>query len=257
MNEFTTNLALYGSVVMYTLMTGAILFFILAYRSKQRKHIREQEILIESFNGELQKAKIEMTEITLGRVSREVHDNIGQTMSLLLIETRSLNQLNDGKFNHSLELINKAIKDLRAVSHSLSNHQLELGLKDAIAKELDRMKQVGKYHTNLICLDDDSIEVRKSDISEQERDLLVFRCIQELLSNIMKHSKASTIEVKMVSSNDYWVKISVADDGIGFKTDTFKDGIGLKNIRDRLKLMGGGIDIKSEPTKGTCIDLTL
>jgi signal transduction histidine kinase len=73
----------------------------------------------------------------------------------------------------------------------------------------------------------------------------------------MKHSRASKIDVKMVASNDNWVKISVADDGIGFKTDTFKDGIGLKNIRDRLKLIGGHIDIISEPTKGTSIDLTL
>lgn len=257
MSEQTAQVALYGGLFMFAMMAFGILFFIVAYRSRQIQHLRERERMTEFFSSELQKARSEMTEITLKRVAQELHDNIGQSLSVLLLEARNRNVEFPGKFDSSVELLDKVIVDLRAVSHSLSSYALELGLREAITRELNRMKRAGGFEVDLECFVYEGQLSEGMEISEQERDLLLFRCIQELLSNVIRHSGAKKVKVNMWSAGERWAKIEVEDDGVGMPETAGTKGIGFKSIRDRLKLLGGTITVSSGEGKGTRIILGL
>lgn len=204
-----------------------------------------------AFQHESAKAQIEITEITLHRLSQEIHDNIGQKMALASMQLNA-NPLTTDTLENSKVLIQQSLQDIRDLSKSLNDtYQLDLGLHAGIKRELKLIEDTKKCKTSF----SECIDTKEFTLSNKE-ELILFRCIQECLSNAIKHSEASQIIVKVDESDAHYA-IEIIDNGKGFDPITTKESLGMKNLRDRINLLHGNLNITSELNKGTTISFQL
>jgi two-component system NarL family sensor kinase len=90
----------------------------------------------------------------------------------------------------------------------------------------------------------------------KNKEIISYRIIQESINNILKHAQATQINITAIQEKNS-IDITIEDNGIGFNTETLKDGLGLLNIKKRMKYLNGEIDIQSSEGNGTCIMLHL
>src|SRR3984885_1089355 len=165
-----------------------IIMLVLVYQKKQVQYFREKEQLKVTFEKEILESKLEIQEQTLKNISQEIHDNIGQVLSLAKLHINTMNcnepiSLQD-KINDSRNLIGKAIQDLRDLSKSLNTDYVnELGLIRSVEYELELIQKTGSYEIQL------DIEAKPYRLEEQQ-ELIFFRIVQEALHNIIRHAKA-------------------------------------------------------------------
>ena len=201
------------------------------------------------------------TEITLveererRRIAENLHDSLGQTLSLAYIKLSSV--VNHEEFppqvsrviNETSDLLNKAISESRTLTYDLSPPILyELGLIPAFKWKLEEIAEKHGIDTKLTG-ENENIDIQK------EFNIFLYRIVVELLNNIIKHARANLIELKIRKEKKFYY-ITVQDDGIGFKKQpktkaTMKGGFGLLSITERLDNIKGHLEIKSELGKGT------
>jgi signal transduction histidine kinase len=231
---------------------GFVFFFVIAYNNRHRKYQLEKEEIIKKFEMEKLQAQLEIQEQTLKTISGEIHDNIGQILSLVGLQLSTLPTSNEEKLEHTSSLLNKAIADLRDLSKSLDTDRItSIGIIEALDYELQLLEKTGKYTTNFE-IDGDFIEL------PPDKTIIIYRIIQEVLNNIIKHAKATVITVN-ISSNELESFITIKDNGVGFMQDdnTIINGLGLKNIAKRASLVGGIAKIESKLQQGTVITFSL
>lgn len=237
---------LFGSLMLA--LVGAFMFaMVIFYQKRKIKTIREQQRLIAQYEQAVLKAKAEIQEETLKYVGQELHDNVGQLLSLikLYLSRPDTQQQTDVR-----QLIDQAIMDIRSLSHDLNINRVEqYPLADFIEQELSRVQKVGVVKTSF------DNEGFCEPPSIQDR-LMISRIFQECINNILKHAEANHIFVKLVAEKENCV-LSIIDDGVGFEANTLHEGSGLINIYDRVKLIGGSIEITSSMGKGTKIKLRI
>ncbi|HRI19646.1 MAG TPA: histidine kinase [Panacibacter sp.] len=199
-------------------------------------------------------SQLEIQEQTFRNISQEIHDNIGQVLSLakLNLNTIPVDNFSD-KIALTEELLGKAINDLRDISKSLHPEKIiDIGLVNAISQELALVQKAAKIKTELTCIN--------GDISlGNEKSIIIFRMIQEVLHNILKHAKARNVLVE-IGKVENKTLIAVKDDGAGFNIDALTStntGIGLKSIQQRCSLINASFKIDSIPGEGTSIQLTI
>ena len=233
-----------------------ILLFFLLY--KKRQNLNQKKI--SDLNQELLQSQLEIQEQTLHKISQEIHDNIGQVLSLakLTIGTIDPNQPEgiQQRVNDSRNLVGKAIHDLRDLSRSMNTAYIsEMGLLRSIEYEVEMIRKTGKYN---IVLNVDGKPVKL----DGQKELILFRIIQEVLNNILKHADAKTVTIQ-VSYEPQHFSITITDDGKGFditlldngKNSTF--GLGLRNMQNRAQLVGASFSLASIPGKGTTVSISL
>jgi signal transduction histidine kinase len=154
------------------------------------------------------------------------------------------------KIVNSKELVSKAIHDLRNLSKSLNTDSiLASGLIKGIETELSIIDHSGKFKTEL------QLHGQATRL-DPKKELILFRIVQESLNNIIKHSNANSILVKLDFTNPY-LKIEVGDNGKGFDVNPENSGgLGLRNMKNRAELIGGDFYIISN-SNGTIITITL
>jgi two-component system, NarL family, sensor kinase len=254
---FTNQQEASYSIILFTLFVlGLIAIIVIAailYYNRRKKSQLEQEQLQHQFAQTLLQTQIEMQEQTLNKLSQEIHDNIGQVLSLAKINLNTLKAGETEKINSTKDLLTKAIHDLRHLSRSMLGEKIaEMGLPNAIEQELKAVEISGQLstrfhiHGHVLPLD-------------AQRTIILFRIVQEAISNAIKHAGATrlTIELDYTSSH---LLITIADDGKGFDQaalDVLKTGIGLKNMQNRTALIKGRFDIQSTPDSGTKISITI
>jgi signal transduction histidine kinase/ligand-binding sensor domain-containing protein len=210
---------------------------------------------------EISKHLIKSQEQERKRIAAELHDSLGQ--NLLIIKNRALigldrpdidtliNQMNDIS-----ELTSHTINEVREISYNLRPYQLDrLGLKEAIDSIIDRITRT----SSIAC----SVSIEALDRKfPKDTEINLYRIVQELLNNIVKHSQADRITVNAVDS-DGELKLTVADNGKGFDLEHIKSdphngqGFGLTGMTERVKIMNGTIDIHSSPGAGTKVTITI
>ena len=208
---------------------------------------RMSEKMLKELSGRL----IHAAEEERQRVARELHDDFGQRLSLLSLGLDTLDQESsaDGtSFHQRLQQLGNDLKELTGDVHNLS-HRLHssklrlLGLKAAL-KEV--CQQVSRQH-NL------DIQLQAGELpSELPEDLSLcfYRVAQEALNNAVKHSHSTCVEVKLGDSGgQVWMRIK--DFGVGFDSTARANGIGLAAMRERLRMVGGSLRVKSSPGVGT------
>lgn len=248
-------------ICIFLLIVGVgIVILVLIYQKKQLQYLREKEQLKVTFEKEILESRLEIQEQTFKNISQEIHDNIGQILSLakLNIHTIDCNDPKDlqEKIKDSRELISKAIHDLRDLSRSMNTDFIvDIGLLKAIAYELELLKKASACSTQL------HVTGSPMRLSAQQ-ELLLFRIFQEVLNNIIKHANASAIALHLHFHPDSFT-LQIADNGQGFTAASYLGnneaarGLGIRNMQNRARLIGADFALESTIGNGTIIKITV
>lgn len=248
-------IVLAGTLLFITLGLFTVLFFIKLMRRKQ-KHLLEKQLMLSQFQQEILQTQLEIQEQTLRTISQEIHDNVGQILSLAKLNLATL-EFGEGekkelKIKNAAQLVGKAINDLRDLSRSMNGDKVaDLGLKDAIDNELKIVKNTEVFDTELIVTGNPFKLL-------PQNEMVLFRIVQESIHNTVKHSKAKLLRVTL-DHTEGLLRIAVQDDGKGFDADKLEaseTGIGLKNMKNRASLIGARFSIQSFPG-GTSVFIEL
>ena len=186
------------------------------------------------------------------RISRELHDDIGQRVSLLACELdlkarekSPAKQESKGALLPEIrEELNAIASDIHKLSHELHSASLQCGGIKVALKDLC-WKYSSNYHLE--------IDLRTEGIDSNlppDVALCLYRVAQEALANVLKHSRTKKVLVKL-SQDSERVRLTVKDSGVGFNTAVQSQGLGLTSMRERLRLCGGMLSVKSLPNRGT------
>ncbi len=235
------------SIVVFTLLLTLFILFFFFQKKKSKFLIDKMEADL-IFQSELTKSKMEIKEQTLTNVSRELHDNIGQILSVALMQMNIIIENDEDYSKKELqnikELVNKSLNEIRLLSKIMNGDvSVNTNFIDAISEDLDRIKAFKKIKCELNVFG----EVQKID---KEHETMVYRILQEAISNILRHSGSETITVEIIFTKNN-CNISVIDSGKGFNLDNYANGSGLVNIKTRAKLLGAKFSIASNNKLGT------
>ena len=238
--------------VFFILIGSFLLLIVFVFLRRQRKNKEEKEEMRNRFEQTLLKTQLEIQEQAFTYISQEIHDNIGQILSLVRLNLNTFGStVTEASISQTDDLLGKAIKDLRDLSHNLQNNRIhDIGIIESIRQLLLSLEKTGRYTTSFQTSDN-------FHILDPNTDIILYRMMQEIINNIIKHASASTIDVH-ISNHDDITTIRISDNGIGFNTTLLekdRTGIGLQNIANRAKMVNGTIDIKSEQGNGTTITL--
>ena len=256
--QSTSNSIVIGTILLLFL-TLFIIVNLLLYYHKRKRHYVENENLKTEFKQTLLQTQLEIQEQTLKNISQEIHDNIGQALSLAKLNLNTMPPTNDEalqqKILNSKELVSKAITDLRDLSRSLdTDYVQEMGLQRAIEYELEMIKKTGTIETSMI------VEGSMFRL-EKQKELILFRIVQETFNNILKHASAKTINVNINYGDAFTLVIK--DDGKGVNLDPLNEGknnnfgLGIRNMHSRAKLIGAEFNMNSVIGKGTEVEIVL
>ncbi|WP_405208351.1 sensor histidine kinase [Aquimarina sp. LLG6339-5] len=231
-----------------------ILMIALFYIFQKRKNslLLQQKEAEKKFERAIAETQIEIREETLRNISWELHDNIGQLLTLAKIQVDVAKE-DPEKLPEVTETITKSLTELRALSKLINPDAIKsLSLTEAIALEVERFNRLQFIEATL----SSNTEVRTLD---DKAEIIIFRILQEFFSNTIKHSKASKLMVNVRYSKDKLI-IQAKDDGVGFDINDLKSrqnvGIGLCNMQNRGKLINAEVSLDSAKGKGTAINLT-
>lgn len=243
---------------------------ILAYKNvSKKKTIAEQEKLIQTQRLETSLKEQELHEIDImlesqekerQRIANELHDNLGSLLATLKFNFQNLKrqkEVLEDKENQLFEktdaLIDEAYQEVRNISHLknlgvIGSHGLEIAVK----KMAEKMSILKKLTINVI-------PFGLNERLDNQKELTIFRMIQELCTNIIKHSQATEVNIYLTQHNKTDINIIIEDNGKGFdiKKIVIKDGIGLKSIEKKVEQMEGTFTIDSVINKGTTIIIDL
>ena len=246
--------------VVLLLLVTFIISFLFIYKNRQMRHRLEIESVKEKYSREILTAQLEIKEETLKNISEEIHDNLGQVLSLAVLNLSAI-ELHDttraaNKIEDVTRLVEKVVGDLRNLSKTLDAENItRLELVTIIKSELEQLERTGLYQT----LFKTSGEEKKID---NQRKIVLYRIIQESLTNIIKHAKARLVTV-ILDFTDSHVYLEIRDNGRGFDASEttpgtiYKNGAGLNNMKKRAHLIGGTFDIRSLRETGTTISMNI
>jgi two-component system NarL family sensor kinase len=249
--------AIYIATGILFLLVLLLIFFVILYRKSHNIFLKEKELMQINFEQELLKTQLEIQEETLKHISEEIHDNIGQVLSLAKLHLNVLPvppaKENETSVEKVKQLVGQAITDLRHLSKSLHPDRInELGLQESIKQELDMLEKSGLYETNL------QIKGAVFNLSAAKQTI-IFRIVQEGISNIIKHAAANRVDVHLVYEQSLFV-LELKDNGTGFNQEELNEqtlGIGLRNIRNRSALIGATVHLSQAKPSGTILKIAL
>ncbi len=188
------------------------------------------------------------------RVARDLHDEVNQSLTGLLLRLEAAREAAPPELEAELDetkaLANQAMRELLSLARQLRPTALDdLGLAAATAGQVE---QLGRGEVEA----DFAAEGDFSDLDD-DAQLVVYRVAQEALANAARHSGAEHVETRLRRREDGGVELTVADDGRGFAFDEAERGLGIAGMRERALLVGGELTIESRPGRGTTVRLTL
>lgn len=254
--EGLSNYVKIGSTIFLSL-AGLFIIFILVSIQRRKKLLEKQKEMQYNFNQALLQTQIEIQEQTLKTISQEIHDNVGQVLSLAKLNLNTLHMNGgiekDKKIDSSISLIGKAISDLRQLSKSINGDKIgDMGLIDAVENEMLIIGNTGQFNTSML------ITGERYKLQPQQ-EMVIFRIVQESLNNAVKHSQAVNIKC-IITFRTQQFNLTIEDDGKGFDADSLeasKTGIGLSNIKDRASLIGARFSVLAQPDCGTKVTIEL
>ena len=236
-----------------------VIVAVVRYQNKKQEYFIEIAALKTAYDQEILKSQIEVQNQTLQHIGQELHDNIGQLLSVAKINLNILEESDNEELvfiKQTNEIITQSISDLRALTKSLDGDFVkDFGLEESISHELQRIRKTRRFQTEISVLG----EKRKLGY---EREIVLFRIVQEVLNNALKHSKAKNLTLIL----HYFPKsftLNIQDNGKGFDLEDVnqksisQSGAGLRNMQRRMELIGGKCSISSEIGKGTEVILSI
>ena len=224
--------------------------------NQQKEEINHQKIreLEDNMKMNSMRSMIEGQEIERERIAKDLHDSLGGLLSTVKLQFDYLGSVNQEMshlkaYTQAHHLLDTAVGEVRTISRNLQPSSLQnLGLVPAIKDLINRFK--GENYPDI-----DFQYYEMPEKMDKMVALTVYRIIQELLNNSLKHAQATEILIQLNTEDDELV-IQYEDDGVGFDQNNLKHkGMGLENIKSRVNFMHGTIYIESEPDKGMSVIL--
>jgi len=240
-------------IAMGALLTGGItVYFIFKQRTLNAEARLQQEI-----NTQQEKATrdvLDAEERERRRIASDLHDGVGQTLSAALLNLNYLQtSIAEGKtfdpqvMDNALGLVKDSYQEMRSISHQMMpNALLKAGLATSIKEFLD-------------AIDGKSIKVNLSvsgltDRLDQQLETVLYRAVQEAVNNVVKHAQATRLTIQLMKDQE-GISVTIEDNGRGFDPSgiDYVEGIGLKNIRSRVGLLQGSVEVDAAPGRGTVV----
>lgn len=249
------------NVMNYILIFGSAALLCIVFLL-YRNHRHQQALQQQRINELETEKKLLATEAILqgeekerSRLAKDLHDGLGGLLSGIKYSFQSMKgnlimtPENAQAFERSMDMLDSSIKEMRRVAHNLMPEALvKFGLDTALKDFCNDINQSGALKVSY-----QSIGLEQAAI-DQTTAISVYRIVQELINNVLKHAAASTAIVQ-VSKTDNSISITVEDDGKGFDPSQIEKatGIGWSNIKHRVDLLKGKLDVNSQPGQGTSV----
>jgi len=233
----------------------AIISYVWQYKRKKREHVHAIQSQNEIHQKELLTIQLEMQQKTMQEIGREIHDNIGQKLTLASLYIQNLlyenkNQESTENIENINNIINDSLADLRQLSKTLTD--------DAIAtKSLVTLLQSECLKVNKVkkCWFTYDAEIQAKEVNYATKTMLL-RIAQEFIQNSLKHSACVNIKVNLTQASNYII-LQLSDDGNGFDTAQINSqGSGLQNMKKRTETIGGQFLLESN-SAGTSLTIML
>ncbi|WP_046744632.1 sensor histidine kinase [Kordia zhangzhouensis] len=240
------------SMVLLILLVTVIILFVF-FQKRKLKFILEKKEAEKRYMEEIAKSQIEIQEQALQNMSWELHDNIGQLLSVARMHINILGtQLpaeNKEKLGDISEIVGKSLQEIRLLSKTMNTEIIQnMGLVKSIEVELERFNKLNFLAASLQVLG----EEQELDIKEE---IILFRILQEFFSNAIKHSKAKNLSVTLHYEENRLL-VTAEDDGVGFDEETIEKGSGLINMKSRAAIINAEFSMKSAKNKGVSLTLS-
>ncbi|MFM9910739.1 MAG: tetratricopeptide repeat protein [Chitinophagaceae bacterium] len=239
-----------------------LLIIFLSYRTYKQKQLFQQQQIKQLQNEKLLLATesiLKGQEDERSRLAQDLHDGLGGMLSGVKLTLSAMKgniilpEESARLFTKAFEQLDSSIGEMRRVAHNMMPEALvKLGLQQALRDYCDGINEVKEIKGLNINCEFHGLENRLDNSTE----IIVYRIVQELLNNIIKHANASHVLVQVIKK-DTELNITVEDNGNGFTKEeaVIKNGAGLKNIQSRVDYLKGELDIKSTPGKGTSVHI--
>jgi two-component system, NarL family, sensor kinase len=244
------------NLIIASILVVVVLGSLLIFSVYRRKKIQQQAELAEEMARQRElrnKAVIEAEEKERRRIAQDLHDGVGQILSAAKLNLSNYqskitaqSQEEKDALKNAVDLIDDSVKEVRAVSHNMMpNTLIKLGLASAVREFITKIGNVPNLKIDLEIV---GLDKR---LPEQTETVL-YRVIQEIVNNIIKHSKANHVGLQLIK-HDTEFTVMIEDNGVGFDTAKISEfsGIGLKNIISRVEFLNGTVDFDSTPGHGT------
>ncbi|MBE17059.1 MAG: histidine kinase [Cytophagaceae bacterium] len=235
------------AILLLLLIVVAILFSV--FMKRKNTLVKEQLEAQKKFEQEIAETQIEIREETLRNISWELHDNIGQLLTLAKIQTQNAAGSQD-ELDEAAATIGKGLTEIRTLSKLINPEALKnMTLVEALTLELERFNRMAYLEPSM------TVHGKYLEI-DKKIETIIFRMLQEFFTNTIKHSKATKLNVTLTYTNTN-LNVLVKDNGIGFDYAfaKAKNGIGLTNIESRAQLIGARATYHSAPGDGTQLEL--
>jgi len=229
------------TILIISLLIGSILLWFL-FRQRQKRIQqqlvtiqKEQEVLtLESLIAGEEKERL--------RIAKELHDGVNGDLSAIKYKLSSLLKMNNEVINEAVTMIDNSCQQVRAISHNLVPPSLkDFNLIEAINNYCENMNSTHEPDISFQHIGD-AIDLNK------KVEVNIFRIIQELVTNAIKHANAKVIDVQISNRNNI-ILVTVEDNGKGYDTNTKTgDGIGLSNIKSRIEYLNANLDVFTNET---------
>lgn len=241
------------SIIALTALLAAL--GILFYRKKRVEQQAKLDAEIAAQKEMRTKAILEAEEKERRRIAQDLHDGVGQLLSAAKLNLSNLDSRLPSKsteqetaMHNALSLLDDSAKEVRAVSHNMMpNTLIKFGLASAIREFITRLGTAPTLKADLEI-------VGLDDRLDNQVEAVLYRVIQEIVNNIIKHAKASHISMQLVK-HDTELNVMIEDNGVGFDASNIDDfgGLGLKGIKTRIELLEGSVHFDSAPGRGTTV----
>lgn len=236
-----------------------VIVLVISLKRKLNAHAMEKQKLIYDYQDKLVRIRIEEQENAKNQISKELHDNVGQLLGLAqmnmhtVLDNEQYGNYRTGRMiKDTLSLIDRTAYFLHNISHTLNSDYISrLGLIEMLRRELDFIN----ISRGILCVVDIEGDSRSLD---GETEILIYRIVQELLHNTIKHARASQVTITLIYTEDHFT-IRIADNGVGFDVSKVRNtgGIGFINMYQRADLLKGRLEIQSAPGEGSSATLTI
>jgi signal transduction histidine kinase len=236
--------------IILLIFIGGIFMFVFQYRRRRMEYIEQTKLLEEQHHIEMMAAQLEIQQQTMQYIGREIHDNVGQKLTLVSLYAQQLSYENKAPLiNDTIknigDIVNESLAELRRLSKSLTDDTINNNsFFDLLQQECEKVNCVNRIAVIL------NASKKNSDFTYQSKSILL-RIVQEFLQNSIKHSLCKKITITM-ETRDSEFSLLLQDDGSGFDANNIKsNGIGINNMKQRAAVLGATFNLQSNDKKGT------